>query len=72
SICREEGIDCWISSPLSTGVGVRANLALSSLDGFTGPFEYHDLNDFFAQEHLDGLELPPEILLDEDKTLRIG
>lgn len=71
SICREEGIDCWISSPISTGVGVRANLALSSLDGFTGPFEYHDLHDIFAPEHLEGLELPPEVTLDENKTLRI-
>jgi len=70
-LCKEAGVDCWISSPLSTGVAVRANLAFSSLEGFTGPFEYYDLKEYFAPEALEGVELPPELVLDEEKTLRI-
>lgn len=71
ALCREAGVDCWISSPFSTGVGARSNLAFSSLEGFSGPFEYYDLSRFFTPEHLEGLELPPALTLDEEKTLRI-
>ncbi len=71
ALCREAEVDCWISSPLSTGVGVRSNLAFSCLEGFSGPFEYYDLSRFFAPEDLEGLEAPPALTLDEEKTLRI-
>lgn len=71
ALCREAEVDCWISSPLSTGVGARSNLAFSCLEGFSGPFEYYDLSRFFAPEHLEGIELPPALTLDEEKTLRI-
>ncbi|MDO4858284.1 MAG: enolase C-terminal domain-like protein [Thermoguttaceae bacterium] len=70
-ICREEGVNCWISSPLSTGVAVRANLAFSCLNGFTGPFEYYDLMEYFTPEVLKDVEMPPELALDEEQTLRI-
>lgn len=72
AMCRETETECWISSPLATGTAVRSNLAFSSLDGFTGPFEYYDLLEYFTPEQLEGLELPPELVLDEENTLRIG
>ncbi len=71
AMCREAEIDCWISSPLSSGIAVRANLAFSCLDGFTGPFEYYDLTEYFSSESLAQLELPPTLMLDEENTLRI-
>ena len=70
-LCKEAGVECWISSPLSTGVAVRSNLAFSCLEGFTGPFEYYDLMEYFAPEVLKDVEMPPELTLDEEQTLRI-
>ncbi len=71
AMCREAEIDCWISSPLSSGIATRANLAFSCLDGFTGPFEYYDLTEYFSPESLAQLELPPALTLDEENALRI-
>lgn len=71
AICRDAGADCWISSPLATGVSVRACLAFSCLEGFTGPFESYDLLEHFAPDQLSGIEMPPALTLDEEHSLRI-
>ncbi|MDO4550995.1 MAG: enolase C-terminal domain-like protein [Planctomycetia bacterium] len=69
--CQEENVDVWISSPIQTGIGASAALALACMDGVTGPFEYHDPVRYFAEENIKKLPWLPKPTLDEDDLLRI-
>ncbi|MDO4576348.1 MAG: enolase C-terminal domain-like protein [Planctomycetia bacterium] len=67
-LCRDAHVGCWISSPLQTAVGMNHCLALSCLDGFTGPFEYYDPETYFQDP---GTAPWPSTERDEENTLRI-
>lgn len=67
--CRESNVECWISSPLQTSVGVRNTLAVSCLEGVTGPFEYYAPETYFGDSHF-GTDYPL-LTQDEEGNLRI-
>lgn len=67
--CRESKVECWISSPLQTAVGVHNTLAISCLDGVTGPFEYYAPQTYFDDSY-SSADYPP-LTHDEEGNLRI-
>lgn len=69
ALCREKEVSAWISAPLQTAVGAAVALAVSCLEGVTGPFEYYDPARWFTDA--ERLPVLPTVELDEDDLLRI-
>jgi O-succinylbenzoate synthase len=49
-LCRSAGVPVWCGGMLETGVGRAANLALSTLPGFTLPGDVSATNRYFAKD----------------------
>jgi O-succinylbenzoate synthase len=54
-ICRERGVPVWCGGMIETGVGRAANLALSSLPGFTLPADISATERYWKQDIVDEL-----------------